>query len=105
MKYLNHGQLVLLGYTKIALHEKFCKGFQYTPQQEECLSNFVRDYSDEEWNDNDIEKCPDWLIMTQPENSWEIFLNWFEEWQDHIEEMLEEIWQEENSVVSSSSNS
>jgi hypothetical protein len=100
MKYLNHGQLVLLGYTKILLDEKFCKGLRYTPEQEECLVNFVRDYSKEEWNDNELWWCPDYLIMTQPENSWDIFFRWFQQWRDHLEEMLEEILQEENSDVS-----
>jgi hypothetical protein len=100
MKYLNHGQLVLLGYTKIVLHEEFCTDNRYTPEQEKCLLSFVIDYSNEEWNDNDINKCPDYLIMIQPENSWDIFFEWFQEWRDHLEEMLEEILQEENSVVS-----
>lgn len=105
MKYLNHGQTVLYGYIKISMHKKFCEWIRYTQKQEECIQDFILDYTGEEWNDNDIKKCPDWLIMTQPENSWTIFLNWFETWGDHLEEMLEEIWSEENSVVSSSSNS
>ena len=72
---LNYGQHLLFSYLCISLTGQ---GFELTRGQLSNLIDLIIELTDSK-NYDSVEQCPDYMIMVRPENSFNIFCDFWDE--------------------------
>lgn len=80
---LNSGQHILFGFVLTSLQGKTNRIF--TLEGNLRLAKLVKELTEEELY-GDVLECPDVTIMTEPQNAYKIFDEWFEENQIYFEQ-------------------
>lgn len=77
---LNYGQHMLYSYLCISLSGQ---GYELSLNQLSNLIDLIIELTDVN-NYDSVEKCPDYMIMVRPENSFNIFCDFWEENQEYF---------------------
>jgi hypothetical protein len=79
---LNYGQHMLFSYLCISTSGRI--DAVLTTEQLESIIESVLELTDEKYYDYKIEDCPDYLIMTNPQESYNIFCDWYDENEEYF---------------------
>lgn len=84
---LNSGQHILFGFALTSLQGK--TNHIFTLEAKIKLAELVKELTDEELYE-DVLYCPDVTIMTEPQNAYKIFNDWFEENEIYFEHFYQQ---------------
>jgi hypothetical protein len=79
---LNYGQHMLFSYLCISTSGRI--DTQITKEQLDRIIESVLELTDEKHYDNKFEDCPDYLIMVNPQESYQIFCDWYDENEEYF---------------------
>lgn len=85
---MNYGQKILFDFMCLSISGR--KQSDLTLFELEALQEVVEDLTHPGYYNDDDESCPDYLIMVNPRNAFEIFCEFWEENQNYIENYLVE---------------